>query len=84
MATQGMSAIATGFDGAQDIVYNQYTGKLVFSDFVQQRIYQMNLDGSGLEVLAEGVNARGLTVVPAPGSLLALGGCMLASYRRRR
>lgn len=73
-----------GFTAPQEMVYNRYTDKLVFSDATAQRIYQMDLDGSNLELLMEGVNARGIAIVPTPATaaLLGLGG--LVATRRRR
>lgn len=81
---QSITQIASGFQAAQEIVHNRYTDKLVFSDALAQRVYQMDLDGSNLEVLMEGVNARGIAIVPTPASaaLLGLGG--LVATRRRR
>lgn len=79
-----ITEIASGFDAAQEIVYNQYTNKLVFSDSIAQTIYQMDLNGDNLEALLTGVNARGIAIVPTPGgvALLGLGG-LLAARRRR-
>lgn len=76
--------VADGLTRPNDIIYNPYTNKLVFTDNFDQTISQMNLDGSGLEVLVSGVDARGLYIVPTPGAaaLLGLGG--LAMIRRRR
>lgn len=66
-----------------EIIYNPFTNMLVFGE-AAGRISAVNLDGSGVDVLATGVNIRGLYAVPAPGAgaLLALAG--LAAVRRRR
>lgn len=75
------------------IEYNPYTGKLIISAFHDAnnngladdgRIYQMNLDGTGLELLATGVHARDFHIIPTPGTfaLLGLGG-LIAARRRR-
>ncbi|MBL0922697.1 MAG: hypothetical protein IBJ10_11305, partial [Phycisphaerales bacterium] len=76
--------VASGLTRPNDIIFNPYTNKLVFTDNFDQTISQMNLDGSGLEVLVSGVDARGLYIIPTPGAaaLLGLGG--LAMIRRRR
>lgn len=75
------------------IEYNPFTGKLVIASFNDANnngladdgiIYQMNLDGSGLEILARNVHARDFHIVPTPGALALLGLSGLIAVRRRR
>ncbi|MDX2114023.1 MAG: hypothetical protein SFZ24_00200 [Planctomycetota bacterium] len=75
------------------IEYNPFTGKLVISSFndlngnqlpEEGRIYQMNLDGSGLEVIVEGDFARDFEFVPTPGTIFVGALAGLAGLRRRR
>jgi hypothetical protein len=79
-----IAAIATGLADPWEIIYNPYTNKLVYGEEDISTISQMNLDGSGIELLATGVGARGLAIVPTPGgaAILALAG--LVGFRRRR
>ncbi|MEO1584598.1 MAG: hypothetical protein AAFR96_08505 [Planctomycetota bacterium] len=72
------------------IIYNEFTNKLNYTEFVQdgttlQDIVEINLDGTGRRVLASSLSDVGsLVAIPAPASaaLLGLGG--LAAIRRRR
>lgn len=74
------------------IKYNPFHNKLVVGSTIDQNndgvpdggIYQMDLDGSNVELLLANTHARGFSIVPTPGaiSLLGLGG--LAMLRRRR
>lgn len=64
--------------------YNPYTNKLVFSTIDDQSLNQINLDGTGFEVLATGVNPRGYYFVPAPAASTLLALSSLAAMRRRR
>ena len=75
------------------IEYNPFTGQLIVSAFndvnsngtaEEGRIYSLNLDGSGLTVLAEGVHARDFHIVPTPGVAALAGLAGLAGLRRRR
>jgi hypothetical protein len=75
------------------IEFNPYTNKLVISQFNDLNgngqaddglISQINLDGSGYEVLASGVHARDFHIVPTPGALALAGVGGLVALRRRR
>lgn len=78
-----VSLVLGGLTDPGNLIYNPYTNKLVFGEN-GDTISQINLDGTGLQLLASGVATRGFYIVPAPGAaaLLALGG--LGAMRRRR
>lgn len=82
----GISTLISGMGllTPQEIVYNQYTDKLVFGDSGTNEIYQINLDGTGFETIMTGVNARGIAIVPTPAGVAMLGLGALAATRRRR
>ncbi len=88
-AVTGINFIAAGFDVPESIIYNPFTNKLIVDEIggldpLRARISQINLDGSGYEVLAMGYHARGFAIVPAPGSIALLGlGALFAARRRR-
>lgn len=75
------------------IEFNPYTNKLVISQYNDLNnngmaddgvISQINLDGSGYEVLASGVHARDFHIVPTPGVMALAGVGGLVALRRRR
>ncbi len=79
----GMDLVANVVDPGE-IQYNRYNNTLVFGQVLPDTLAQINLDGTGYQVLANNVNPRGIWIVPTPGAtaLLALAG--LAGLRRRR
>ncbi len=79
-----ISTVLSGLTTPSGLDYNPYLDKLVWASPGALEILQANTDGTGLEVLASGVLARGFEFIPAPSSigLLGLGG-MLALRRRR-
>lgn len=84
-----IALIASGLDQPENMIYNPFTNKLIIDevgelDPTRTRISQINPDGSGYEVLANGFHARGFEIVPAPGTLALLGLGGLAAARRRR
>lgn len=88
-AVSGISLLAAGLDQPESLIYNPFTNKLIIDeagelDPTRARISQMNLDGTGYEVLAEGFHARGFAIVPTPGTLALLGAGGLLAGRRRR
>ncbi len=77
--------ISSGVPFAEVIVYDPFNNKLVVD--TTDGIKRLNLDGSGLETIvtfAPGTHARGLAIVPAPGSALGLGLLGVLAGRRRR
>lgn len=85
----GISLIKSGLDEPENMIYNPYTNKIIIDevggvDPARARISQINIDGSGYEVLANGFHARGFEIVPAPGTLALLGVSGLVAARRRR
>lgn len=88
-----MTLINSSILEPEAIEYNPFTGKLIIAAFNDAnnngladdgRIYQMNLDGSGLEILAQNVHARDFHIVPTPGAFALLGLSGLLVARRRR
>lgn len=84
---QSLTEIASGLNEPESIIYNPFTGELVFTErggLTDSKISSINLDGTGYEILLEGEHARGFYIVPTPGTgaLLLLSG--LAAVRRRR
>lgn len=82
-----LTQIATGLDQPEEIIYNPFTGQLVFSergDNIDPKLSAINIDGTGYEILLEGEHARGFYIIPSPGTgaILMLSG--LAAVRRRR
>lgn len=71
-------------NGLTEITYDPFNNKLVFSSEGTQQILRINRDGSGLEVLANGVRVRGLYIIPTPGAISLAGLAGLAMIRRRR
>ena len=64
--------------------YNPFNNTIVFSTVFDQSIWEVNLDGTGLSLLATGVAPGGFAFVPAPASVALLGLGGLAATRRRR
>lgn len=79
-----LSLVKDGLTRPQNLIYNQFTDKLVWSDNFDEAIYQMDLDGSNMETLATGINARGFYIVPTPGAVALFGLAGIAGVRRRR
>lgn len=76
--------IASGFDGASVMEFNRYNNRLVLSADDLDQIWDIRLDGTSARLLADGVNPRGLYIVPAPGVLGLAGLALLAAARRGR
>ena len=86
-AFDSIRLLVDGLDGPEEIQYDPFNDRLVFDENRGSglgRISQVELDGSGLQVLVDDVETRGIVVIPAPASfgLLAVGG--LVAARRRR
>lgn len=79
-----LAQLATGLTRPNAVEWNPYTNKIVWSDNVDEAIYQMNIDGTGIETLETGVSARGFYFVPTPGAATLLGLGALVGVRRRR
>jgi hypothetical protein len=82
-----LTQIATGLNEPEEIIYNPFTGQLVFSERgnnIDPKLSAINLDGTGYEILLTGEHARGFYIIPSPGAgaILVLSG--LAAVRRRR
>jgi hypothetical protein len=91
-AVTGVNLVLGGLTQPEQLLYNPYNGKLIVNERGNYdgatpgvaRIFEMNLDGTNVTTLATGMHARGLYVVPAPGSLALLGlGTLIATRRRR-
>lgn len=76
-----------------DIVYNPFTGKFVVGSQslganIGDFIFEMNADGTGVNILASNVQAGDFIIVtnniPAPGAAALLGLAGVAGLRRRR
>ncbi|MFM9956786.1 MAG: hypothetical protein ACKVZJ_01810 [Phycisphaerales bacterium] len=86
----GITAIASGLANPEAIEWNPFTNKLVFSEeankvVANQKISQVNVDGTGYQVLVNQTHARGFTfVVPTPGAAGLMGVAGLIAMRRRR
>ena len=86
-AFDSIRVLLDGLNEPEEIQYDPFNDRLVFDENLGTdlgRISQVELDGSGLRVLIEDVETRGIAIIPAPASLslVALGG--LAAMRRRR
>ncbi|OAB60764.1 hypothetical protein AY599_21635 [Leptolyngbya valderiana BDU 20041] len=86
-AFDSIRLLVDGLNEPEEIQYDPFNDRLVFDENFGSglgRISQVELDGSGVTVLVDGVDTRGIVIVPAPASLalVALGG--LAAVRRRR
>lgn len=85
----GISLLASGLDQPESLIYNPFTNKLIIDEIGEldpsrSRISQINVDGTGYEILARGYHARGFEIVPTPGTLALLGFGGLMAGRRRR
>ncbi len=79
-----IETVLSGLNNPASLDYNPYTGKFVFASPAFDQIWQTNPDGTGLEMIASGVKARGFEFIPAPSSLGLLGLGGLVALRRRR
>jgi hypothetical protein len=79
-----ISTVLDGLTNPSGLSYNPFLDKLVWASPTSEEVWQANLDGTGLEMIASGVLARGFEFIPAPSSvgLLGLGGIL--ALRRRR
>lgn len=86
-AFDSIRVLVDGLTAPEEIQYDPFHDRLVFDENLTTgtgRISQVELDGSGLTVLLDGVDTRGIVVVPAPASMVLLGLGGLAAIRRRR
>ena len=84
----GITEVLSGQFFPGDLTYNKFTGKFLFGDrrvSTGGNIYEVNIDGTGLNSILNGFIPGGIdVVVPAPGSLALLGLGGLVAARRRR
>lgn len=82
----GITEIVSGLlaERPGGILYNEFNDKLLFNTARGDQIFQVDLDGSNLELVIDNFNGGGLYVIPAPGTLALLGLGGLAATRRRR
>lgn len=84
---QSISLVIGGLDEPENLIYNPYTNKLIIDErggLTNSVISQINLDGSGYEVLATGDHARGFYIVPTPAGFALAPIAGLFAMRRRR
>jgi len=79
-----ISVVLDGLENPSSLDFNPFTNKLVWASPLEDRIEQANLDGTGWEILATGIKARGFEFIPAPSTIALLGLGGLISSRRRR
>lgn len=82
----GITEIVSGLlDERPDaLLYNPFNDKLLFNTARGDSIYQVNPDGSDLELVIDNFDAGGIYVIPAPATLVLLGLGGLTATRRRR
>ncbi|MEQ8318419.1 MAG: PEP-CTERM sorting domain-containing protein [Phycisphaerales bacterium] len=86
-AFDSIRVLIDGLTEPEEIQYDPFNDRLVFDEnFAGDlgRISQVELDGSGVTVLIDDVDTRGIVIIPAPASLALLGLGGLAATRRRR
>lgn len=65
------------------LIYDGLTDTLVFDIPNERKMYRVNLDGTGLTLLAEDVKPRGYAIVPEPSTLVLMGLAGLWAVCRR-